>query len=563
MIPIPDDPVVLVKLAVAAVGVLALLPSIAWPLLLGDWRGLDARLLLVLALAWFHTIVLPATIGTGVVSLNAALTALLLAALIHLGRWRLGLGGRAPQLDRVAHGLSIILVLLALSLGVVPAVAGYVPVVLPLAAGLMLLGALRFGWLFALAILPTVLIAGRLADATFGWKATSPVGEAVLHLLMMTGLATLALPDLRRVFRRRARHRARKARYRAERRLASELGNEMRRPLEALLSIGGLLAARSLPPAAARDVEILLGATARVRDRVDDLLALRMDGAGAAASPPAPFELRALVDGVAHGFEALARPRRVGLFVEVAGELPDWLEGDAPRIAQVLRVLVRNAVVFIRDGEVRVAVASGRFGDQVRVEVRAVGTGLDPETMDTVFRPLARGQVAGTALDEHGGLGLPLARRLAEAMGGSIGVTADGIRSSRFWVSLPLPAAAAPSSPGAPPSPGRALSILLADGDMVIRYVVSEFLLQDGHRVLAVADGGEAVTAAAGSGPFDAVLLAPELHGAHGRSIGEAIRRLADGARADVPIVAVARPANPQAIRAALAPLLGTSRAAQ
>jgi signal transduction histidine kinase len=557
------DPIEWIKLAAAAMGVAALVPSILWPILRGYWRGVDWWLLGALLPAWLHVLLLPAG-GAAAVELHAALTTLLLAAVIQLGRHRLGLAERAPALDRAARWSAALLLLVALSLGLVRWVADLTSLAVPIIAGFVFVGALWFGRGFALAVLPALLLAAQLADATSGWQAVPPLGDAVLHLLTMTGLAALALPDLRRLGRRRARRLALKARHHAETRLLGALARELRGPADALLSVARLLDTRELSAAARRDATVLLDVAQRVRDRADDLLELRVGGdAGQGAPTVAPFELRGLVEGTVRGFEAEAAARGLTLYAAVADHLPVWVEGDASRIAQVLRQLLRNAIVFTRRGEIRVDALPGEGRDEIRIEIVERAIGLGQTEVDNILRPLARRSVAGESLDERGGLGLPLARRIAESMGGRIGIDNDEDGAGRLWVSMTLAAATAPTDDDGPALGGRALSILVIEPDPVSRYAVSELLAADGHRGVAVASIHAAIEAGSAEGPFDGGLVGSELVDSDFHGAAERLGRIADRTGAPLHMLAIGRPVAPRHIRHSLISIAARTNGAQ
>jgi CheY-like chemotaxis protein len=110
--------------------------------------------------------------------------------------------------------------------------------------------------------------------------------------------------------------------------------------------------------------------------------------------------------------------------------------GDRQRLKQILLNLLSNAVKYNRQGG-RVELACGPAdGDRMRVAVRDTGPGIAPDAMGQLFVPFERLGSEQTGV-EGAGLGLPLSKRLAEAMGGTLEVSSTAGQGSTFWVELP------------------------------------------------------------------------------------------------------------------------------
>jgi signal transduction histidine kinase len=168
--------------------------------------------------------------------------------------------------------------------------------------------------------------------------------------------------------------------------------------------------------------------------------------AGAIAVRLEDIELDGELTSLRAMFRALAPSPHVELVVEEPPE-PVVLRTDRALLGQVLRNLVGNALKFTERGEVRVSVRRGDSADSgVTILISDTGIGIAPEDLGRVFEEWQR--VNGDAPERvpGSGLGLPLVRRLAEALGGRVEVESELGRGSVFTVALPArnPVAEAP-----------------------------------------------------------------------------------------------------------------------
>ncbi len=163
--------------------------------------------------------------------------------------------------------------------------------------------------------------------------------------------------------------------------------------------------------------------------------------AGKALLRSAAFQPRELLEGAVTLWQARAESKGLTLSGEAAGEVPDWLLGDADRLRQVLLHLVSNAVKFTDRGEVRVRLgwrAGPADGPRLHLEVSDTGLGIAADMQRRIFEPFV--QVDGSLTRRHGGTGLGLAivRSLVELMGGRLWAESTLGSGSVFHVELPL-----------------------------------------------------------------------------------------------------------------------------
>lgn len=213
--------------------------------------------------------------------------------------------------------------------------------------------------------------------------------------------------------------------------------HDLRAPLATVRGYAELLRAGRL-----REDEAKERALGEIETQSTRMLALVSDylGAHAAAGRAEPARIER-VDVAASARAAVAR-HAVGaaekgqrLAVDEAKESPAVFADEA-RLAQVADNFVGNALKFSPHGsEVRLAVS--RRGAAVRLAVRDAGPGIATEEQAGLFRMFGRGSSRPTGGEASHGLGLAVAKRLAESMGGTVGCESELGRGATFWVEVP------------------------------------------------------------------------------------------------------------------------------
>ncbi|MDZ7991568.1 MAG: ATP-binding protein [Nostoc sp. EfeVER01] len=222
-------------------------------------------------------------------------------------------------------------------------------------------------------------------------------------------------------------------------RFLSNMSHEFRTPLNSILSLSRMLLARmdgDLTIEQEKQVTFIQKAANGLSELVNDLLDLAKVEAGKIEVRPSSFEvsdLFATLRGMLRPL--LVQGSSVTLIVEEAEGIPP-LYSDEGKIAQILRNFVSNALKFTERGEVRVSAV--QTGHTITFSVSDTGIGIAPGDEERIFEdfmqidsPLQK-QVKGT------GLGLPLSRKLAELLGGSISVKSQLGEGSTFTALIPI-----------------------------------------------------------------------------------------------------------------------------
>jgi PAS domain S-box-containing protein len=219
----------------------------------------------------------------------------------------------------------------------------------------------------------------------------------------------------------------------------SSMSHELRTPLNAILGFAQLLERDRKQPLTDRQLERLghiLHGGEHLSRLIDDVLDLSRIEAGRIMVTLEPVEIREVIDQVISTLEPMASRAGIALSAAPISGLPR-VRADRTRLAQVLMNFGSNAIKYGRaNGHVWVEVAHPTPAT-IRVTVLDDGIGISPGKRDKVFEPFQRaGQEAGPI--EGTGIGLTIAKRLAELMAGHVGFTSEAGHGSAFWIELPV-----------------------------------------------------------------------------------------------------------------------------
>ena len=182
---------------------------------------------------------------------------------------------------------------------------------------------------------------------------------------------------------------------------------------------------------------------------------------------------------------------------------PLFVSGDATRLAQILSNLLNNAAKYTDRGG-RIELLADLDEGQLRIRVRDNGIGIAPEMLSDIFGMFIQADATLERSSAGLGVGLSLARRLAELHGGSLIATSAGLGSgSEFVLRLPLLAVRLPDQvrPAVDVVAGASYRILLVDDNADFVNGVGELLASRGHTVHICYDGMQALAEAAAFAP--------------------------------------------------------------
>jgi nitrogen-specific signal transduction histidine kinase/ActR/RegA family two-component response regulator len=337
--------------------------------------------------------------------------------------------------------------------------------------------------------------------------------------------------------------------------LLASVSHELRTPLSAIMSGAFLLQTPSLPAAQARNAVEIIARNARAQARlIDDLLDVARIVAGQLKLELAPVSLHALVERTLQTLQAQAEVNKVQLVADLPPERLQ-VSGDADRLAQVLGNLVGNAIKFSPQGG-RVDVRLRADGAHVQLSVRDHGEGIDPAFLPQLFEPFRQGSGDPRQRRAGLGLGLSIARRLAEMHGGTVRADSAGPgHGASFTVHLPLRQGADDSDERGETRTSLAdladVHVLMVDDEDDLLQVQAAALRTTGARV-SVADGGATALRLLETQAFDVLVSDLGMPGVDGFALMQRWRaREHDLGRSPLPAIALSGYARVQdAVRA-------------
>ncbi len=317
------------------------------------------------------------------------------------------------------------------------------------------------------------------------------------------------------------------------------LSHELRNPLAPILHAVELLG-HDDPRVASKARDIIARQSEHLTRLVDDLLDVSRITRGKVRLERRRVALKDVVDAAVDTWRHLIAQRRQELSVKIPEE-PVLIGADPTRLAQVIANLLHNATKFTPEGG-RIAITAAREDGRIALAVRDDGPGIAADHLERVFELFVQGPPSLDRPQGGLGLGLTLARSLAELHGGTLEAASAGAgRGSEFVVRLPVATSAsepevAPKEPAAPTDrtelgSGRGRRVLVIEDNADARDALKFLLEDDGHEVRTAADGPSAIEEARSFQP-QIVLLDIGLPGMDGYEVARALRAVAGCERA-------------------------------
>lgn len=223
-------------------------------------------------------------------------------------------------------------------------------------------------------------------------------------------------------------------------RFLSNMSHEFRTPLNSILALSRLLLDRAdgdLTAEQEKQVTFIRQVAEDFSALINDLLDLAKIESGKIDVRPCECTVEEIFSGLRGMFKPLLANKAPELVFEPPEDIPPLFTDDG-KVVQILRNFLSNAIKFNERGEIRVSARPGNDGQTVLFAVADTGSGIAPEDQERIFDEYTQVETAQHGKPKGTGLGLSISRKLAEMLGGSVGVQNRPGAGATFTAAIPV-----------------------------------------------------------------------------------------------------------------------------